>query len=662
MPPGLTIPTIFVAIDRFSAPMRIMRGAVSGFVAKSEIGLARVERSFRRILNPLTSFQNMMRGLGIYIGLFSAIMLIRSGVDIMADFEQAQVNISAVTGKAIGEHKALADQARVLGLRYGEAATKILELDLALIKAGYTQADVLKMSAPILTGSVALKATPEDLGKTVNSVLGAFKMPSSETQKVVDMMAKAADLSTMDWPDIQTMLPRAAQSAALAGMQFDELLSLFAAARNAQVHVASGSVAIKNMLISGAIHGKDFNEMLDKIIASPNKIKAAYKMLGQRTLVTALPLAEARKMGSTDHFLAMLRSQFDGYAQQVAEKRLDSIRGRITLFKRSWEELILSIDDGRGPVGAAIKQYMDIGSAMLLISADSQIAKDRVAQMDATVVAAAKKYLFWLKVVGYITAAFIALKLAMIAWSVAVMAGKIILGAYSVALAFAAAMGWANVAALRGNIIAITTLRGLIYLATAAQWLWNAAVTANPIVLAALAIAALAGYITMIIRKWDEWGAAGSIVLGTLGVMINLVMTLISHWDRIKQAFTSDGMIAGIRAIGLAIMDFVLYPVQQLYEALSVIPGLGKLGVTAQAIEKIRSNMLNSSPVNSGGGEESKREMVGPPSPKDTEESLKEMFSRISVEINNKTPFPTKVTSSGPAEVNWRPESTFNNF
>jgi hypothetical protein len=138
MAPGMTIPTYFIAMDRFSAPLIKMRGALGRFVTRAEVGLAGVERGFRRILSPLTSLQNALRGLGLYIGIFSAFLLFKNAIDIIADFEQAQVDISAVTGKSLSQNKALADQARSLSLRYGEAAKSVLGLDLALIKAGNT--------------------------------------------------------------------------------------------------------------------------------------------------------------------------------------------------------------------------------------------------------------------------------------------------------------------------------------------------------------------------------------------------------------------------------------------------------------------------------------------------------------------------------------------
>ena len=120
-----------------------------------------------------------------------------------------------------------------------------------------------------------------------------------------------------------------------------------------------------------------------------------------------------------------------------------------------------------------------------------------------------------------------------------------------------------GVAAIRRGVIAIAT--GAVVIATAAwtvaQWLLNAALLANPIVLLIAAIVAVvAGAVFLIIRYWDQivgafrragdWivGIVGSIIdwirdnwklvlailLGPLGIAIGLI---IEHWGSIRDAF-----------------------------------------------------------------------------------------------------------------------------
>lgn len=127
---------------------------------------------------------------------------------------------------------------------------------------------------------------------------------------------------------------------------------------------------------------------------------------------------------------------------------------------------------------------------------------------------------------------------------------------------------------------------------TIAQWDLNLAMEANPIGFVIAAIAALVAVVAVIITYYDEWGAAVAFMIGPLGWVINLVQSFIRHWDSITEAFSKGGIVAGIKRIGLVLLDAVLYPVQQLLELLSKIPGLGGLaGGGAKFIKEIRTKL-----------------------------------------------------------------------
>jgi ABC-type multidrug transport system fused ATPase/permease subunit len=109
---------------------------------------------------------------------------------------------------------------------------------------------------------------------------------------------------------------------------------------------------------------------------------------------------------------------------------------------------------------------------------------------------------------------------------------------------------------------------------TAAQWAWNAAMAANPIGLVIFAIAALIGIIVVVIQKWNEWGAAVSLFLGPLGMVISLVQSFRRNWDGIAQAFKEGGIVAGLKAIGKTLFDAVLMPMQQVAKLIADFTGI----------------------------------------------------------------------------------------
>ncbi len=149
---------------------------------------------------------------------------------------------------------------------------------------------------------------------------------------------------------------------------------------------------------------------------------------------------------------------------------------------------------------------------------------------------------------------------------------------------------------LYNNFDTVSTVLGtfavVLGVVTAATWAWSAALYANPVGLIIAAIAAMIALIVVAVKKFDQWGAGILALLGPIGWLIIGIKTLYKHWEDIKKAFTDGGIIEGLKRIGLAILDMLLVPVQQLLEVLSYIPGLGDLaGKGAEAIASFRDKL-----------------------------------------------------------------------
>lgn len=122
-------------------------------------------------------------------------------------------------------------------------------------------------------------------------------------------------------------------------------------------------------------------------------------------------------------------------------------------------------------------------------------------------------------------------------------------------------------------------------IATAAQWLWNIALNANPVSIIVIAVAALIAVITLAINKWDEWGAALMVFLGPVGMIISAFKSVYDHWESIKEAFQTDGIVGGLKRIGLVLLDALLKPLQQVLELAAKID---PTGLAQKGLDKIK--------------------------------------------------------------------------
>lgn len=583
MPATFTIPSIFTAVDKFSGPIKVMGNSVQSFVNKSEVGLARAERGFRKLMSPITSINKMLMGLGFYVGLYSLIRLVRGAVNIMADFQQANVDLAIVMGTTSDRNKDLALDARKIGLAYGVAATDVVKMQHALATLGFEKPDILKMGGPLITGASALEgANPQRLAETVGALINSFDaLKTTDTQHILDVMALSANRTALNFEKLATTLPIVSAPANAVNISFERTVALLGVLQNAGVHVATSATSLKNIFIDSAKKGHTYEQVLANIAKHSDKLTYANKKFGKRSVVSALILSQ--KMHEARNGVQALTTEFEhaqvGLTTSLALQRLDTFSGSVLLAKAAYQEFVLSIEDGTGKYAKNLQKIMQVVAAMFLLASDTEASRETLRKMNAEVVTAAAKYLKWVKIIGYLIAAFIALRIAMMAWAVITAIAKGVMIGYNVVMGASIALGWGNIFMLRSSAIAMGAFKVVTWIVTAAQWAWNAAMLANPIGLIILGIAALIGYVVLVTKKWNEWGAAVAFVAGPFGFFLSLIQSFRRNWDAIIKSFTGEGIIAGLKKIGATILDAILMPLQQIFKLMSSLPG--KIGTSA---------------------------------------------------------------------------------
>lgn len=126
---------------------------------------------------------------------------------------------------------------------------------------------------------------------------------------------------------------------------------------------------------------------------------------------------------------------------------------------------------------------------------------------------------------------------------------------------------------------------------TVVQWALNAAMTANPIGAIIVGVAALVAIVAAAIAYYDEWGAALLFLSGPLGLIINLIQSFRRNWDMITEAFANGGILAGLKAIGVTLLDAVLMPLQQLLGIIAKVTGADWAANAVKNIEQFRAEM-----------------------------------------------------------------------
>ena len=556
-----TIPTVFTAIDKITQ--------VSSKIEKSMIGHAnRIEAKYEKVGK---NAQNIATNAGI----FGAAVLAPLGLaaNEAVKFQESMANVSTLidtTTESMDQMNAdVLKLSTTLPVPIEELTASLYDIRSAGIAAEDSMS-VLEQSAKL---SKAGLSTAAEATNVMTSAMNAFASEGKTANQVADILFKTVKSGKTDLSQIAQAFGATAPVVQSAGVSLADFSAATAAlttlgtpASQAQNQIRAAIVALqkptadmekvfgrlgvtteKELIekfggVGGAFEavnkaGKDMGINMSKAWSSVEAASAVTSLLGATNEAYTKTLADMTKGSSA--------------VEDAFNKRAETGAAQMQMFKNNMQALSITVGNELLPVmNSLIKKISPIIQQVI---GWAQANKDLV------------------KIIVLGTAAIGALAL-------------VISGAAFVVVAFSKAM-LVYSSIVKGVKIVLAAFNTVL---TA----FNAILTANPIGVIIAAIVVLIGVIALAIAKYEKWGAAVLMFLGPLGLVINMIQSFRRNWDMITNAFKTDGIIGGLKAIGITLIDAVLMPLHQLLNLASKIPGLGGLASKgADAIAKLRERM-----------------------------------------------------------------------
>jgi TP901 family phage tail tape measure protein len=596
---AITIPSIFTAIDRFSAPVRAMGSSVQGFAAKTEVAMARADMAFRRVTAPIRRVTSALGSMGLMLGGAALVGGLISVVGIFKDFEQANANLASVLGKSKAETVALNEDAKRLGATTAFTASQVAGLQTEFAKLGLSQEEILGATEATLALAAATNTELPQAAAQVGSALRGFGLDASEAARVADVFAASTSKSALDMSKLKTGMATVAPVAKAFGFSIEDSVALLGKLSDAGFDASSAATATRNIILNMADSGGKLAKALGRPVNSLEDMIGGMEDLRAKgvDLAKMLDLTDKKSVAAFATFvdgsegvrqLAGELNNAGGTAQKMAEQQLDTLGGAITILGSAYEGFILSMEDGTGAFSQQIKSIVQVISEMFTLASGSAVASAELSEGAKRIRSYAETGLFLVKAVGYVIGALVLWKATML-----VVSG------------------------------ALAVYKGILALVTVAQYAWALAVTIGfgPFMLLIGAIVAAVAVLVIIIKYWEQFGAAilmvGTIiaaffapVLGMFGLLVSVIASVWRNWDMIAQGFKDGGILGGLKAIGVTLLDAVLMPLQQILSVAARLPGkMGQLAAEgAKSIEAFRADMG----VNVAGGETETPEAVNP--------------------------------------------------
>lgn len=624
------ISTIFKMIDNFSGPMKSIAGSSSVMAKKVSADMIRTEMQIQAAGQAMKT----MAGVAVAAGVALAGKTVVDSVKTYIEFEDAVTKAGSkfkdvdVTSAEYNQTlEKLQASAREVG-----ALTKFSAVDSAnaldkMAMAGLTS----EQSMGMLMGTTNLAAAVGlDLTSAVDmatDAMGAFNLMTDEAgnpldeagisnsmNRIADVVAKTTNMANLDMEMWFESVKMGASTFTSLGGTIEEFSAYAGTLANAGIKGGMAGNALKNIMLN---------------LSAPAKAGAdAMKELGINVFDAQgqmLPLTDIMKQFETnlagvadDRKAALLKDIFGkeqissfnvllsagtenlaeftktlensgGTAEAIAGAQMKPFSGMIEQLKSAWQDKQLSLG-----------KAFEVGGAKDAL----QNLITYVQNFDVAPIAGALIQI--MQAIPGIVEGFVGFVQTL--WNMRDLIGALVIawGVYKGAVIAALV-----IEKMMAFFSAIKAVQAATQGMSVAQAALNVVMNANPIWLIIIAIAALIFGIYELVKNWDKVKAAmiavwewikniASIIweglliafekvktfflefrplitalLGPIGILINMIVEIVQNFDNIKKAFSEGGFIAGIKTIGGTILSAVLAPIQQIFELLSKIPGVG---------------------------------------------------------------------------------------
>lgn len=550
---ALAVGTKFTATDKFSATMKKMTMATTNFGRKTVATFQKISFYEKKVRNGFQKLTGKIGQLGLaFGGLAIATTVATANIDLDASLQSLQA-ITGVTGEAFKSFAAEIDKVSKSQNKFAGDTAKAFEVVGSAQPILLKNAELLsKVTDSAITLSKAGLMPIEDSAKSLTGTMNQFGLDAEHADRVINLFSAGAK-----------------EGSANIRLLSESFNKVGAVAKDSNLTLEQTGAALELMSkfeLKGAEAGISLKSTLLRLKSAQLGFKS-----GQFVLNDALEEFNIKLAATKDPIKkAALEEKVFGKVHILTGKILTQ---NISELNRLTD--VMS-DTNEATKQAAINSF-SFKNLLDEISASFRNVTTTTDGNNATL----------LKLKGFLK-------------SVADNMEKIISVTLTVIKVFLAYK-----AIMIGFNIVMTTYNIVTKAVTAAQWLWNAAMTANPIGLIIVGIGLLIAGVVLLIKNWKNivtWvkesdNVFAKLIRFSLTPIIFLFKMIKKGWLAIKEAFSSGKIGEGIRKIGRSLLSFLLKPLELILKAANKIT-FGKVGGEALGkIQSFRSDLTNDNAV-----------------------------------------------------------------
>lgn len=210
-----------------------------------EQGVAAAQAKTQALGSTLSGFgKNMTVGVTAPLTGIGAVALMAAG-----RFEQSMNQMAVVSGATAQQMAAMQEEALHLGAVTTFSASEAADAMLELAKAGLTPQETLAATSGVLDLAAAGSLALADAAEVAANAVNAFNLPAEATSNVANLLAAAANASSVEVADLSMSFKMASSVFAANGQSVEDLTAALALLGNNALKGSDAGTSLKTMLM-----------------------------------------------------------------------------------------------------------------------------------------------------------------------------------------------------------------------------------------------------------------------------------------------------------------------------------------------------------------------------------------------------------------------------
>lgn len=310
-----------------------------------------------------------------YISVSSAInyaeAAIASIIATGSEFEKTMSGTRAILQPTKEEFDALKISARELGASTAFSASQVAEAQTELGKVGFDVGQVIASESAVLELAAAANMTMADAATAASTVVKQFGLEASQTQEVVDIMAKSFSISALDAGNFTEAMQYVGPVARAAGISVSEASAALGVLADEGIRGSMAGTSLRRIitvlsdssseaakqLAKTHPEAKTLTEKLAALKSMGMDSTSAMKLFRIEAATGAIVLANSSaRVAEYGERLAYAEGAAKGFAAEVAKTQMDNFLGDLEQAKGQLDDVQIALFEAFGDAPREIIQ------------------------------------------------------------------------------------------------------------------------------------------------------------------------------------------------------------------------------------------------------------------------------------------------------------------